>query len=47
MEVVGAVASFIAIGEAIAAIPKVVSTFQSVVKADSELVALIEEVSLY
>ena len=46
MEVVGAIASFIAIGQAIAALPKVTKTLKTIFNARKEISNLVEEVSL-
>ncbi|KAI8623303.1 hypothetical protein F5Y19DRAFT_493107 [Xylariaceae sp. FL1651] len=43
MEVIGAIASFIAIGQAIGAVPKIANTLRSFTKASNELAALVEE----
>jgi hypothetical protein len=45
MEVVGAVASFIAIGQALAAVPKIVDALRSLSEMKNELISLINEVS--
>lgn len=44
MEVVGAIASFIAIGQAIGATPKIIKALRSLTNASKELEALIDEV---
>ncbi len=46
MEVIGAIASFIAIGQAISATPKISSVLKSITNASKELAALIDEVPL-
>jgi len=46
MEVVGAVASCIALGQALAAVPKIVGFFQSLPGIQDEALALINEVSM-
>ncbi|TGJ76154.1 hypothetical protein E0Z10_g10918 [Xylaria hypoxylon] len=43
MEVIGAIASFIAIGQAIGATPRIISTLKSFTYAGKELAALIDE----
>ncbi|KAI8633123.1 hypothetical protein F5Y19DRAFT_490311 [Xylariaceae sp. FL1651] len=43
MEVIGAIASFIAIGQAIGTVPKIVATLRSLTGASAELHALAEE----
>ncbi|KAI3318422.1 hypothetical protein HD806DRAFT_315625 [Xylariaceae sp. AK1471] len=43
MEVIGAIASFIAIGQAIGATPKIIDTLRSFTRASKELAALITE----
>ncbi|KAI0184907.1 ankyrin repeat-containing domain protein [Xylaria flabelliformis] len=43
MEVVGAIASFVAIGQAVGATPKIIKALRSFTSANRELVALIEE----
>lgn len=44
MEVVGAVASFIAIGEAVAKLPKIVGFFRSLPEIQNEAASLANEV---
>ncbi|KAI1212510.1 ankyrin [Annulohypoxylon truncatum] len=46
MEVISAIGSFIAIGQALAAIPKIINTLRSVVKARQELLQLLNDVEL-
>ncbi|KAJ2989099.1 hypothetical protein NUW58_g3642 [Xylaria curta] len=43
MEVIGAIASFVAIGQAIGVAPKIIKTLQSFTNASKELTALIDE----
>lgn len=45
MEVVGAVASFIAIAQAVAAVPKIVGVMRGIVDAGKDLSDLADEVS--
>lgn len=47
MEVIGAIASFIAIGQAIAAVPKITETLKPSLKAEKELANLVQEVMDY
>lgn len=47
MEAIAAVASFIAIGQAIAALPKIADTLKTFLKAEKELANLVEEVISY
>jgi hypothetical protein len=44
MEAIAAVASFIAIGQAVAAVPKIVGAIRSLSKTSDELAQLAEEV---
>ncbi|KAI1632764.1 ankyrin repeat-containing domain protein [Biscogniauxia mediterranea] len=46
MEVIGVVASFIAIGQGLAAVPKIVSTIRSICKPGSELDALASDLAM-
>ncbi|KAI1379977.1 ankyrin [Hypoxylon crocopeplum] len=46
MEVVGAIASFVAIGQALAAIPKIIEALRSLVEVKQELLDLVNEVEL-
>lgn len=45
MEVIGAIASFIAIGQAIAAVPKIAKTLKTFSTARKEIASLADEVS--
>ena len=45
MEVIGAVASFIAIGQAIAVLPKIASTLKTFSNAEKYVASLAEEVT--
>jgi hypothetical protein len=44
MEVIGAIASFIAIGQAVGAAPKIIDTLRSFIRASKELERLVTEV---
>lgn len=45
MEAIAAVASFIAIGQALAAIPKIIEVLRSLVEIRQEIIQLVNEVS--
>lgn len=47
MEAIAAIASFVPIGQAIAALPKIAETLKTYLKAEKELAHLVEEVMYY